>query len=232
MENKKRILIIEDDKNIANLEKDFLESNDFEVVIESDGLRGMKTALKGEFSLIIIDIMLPTVSGFDLLMTIRDKLDVPCLMVSARTDDIDKIKGLGLGADDYITKPFNPNELVARVKSQISRYERLLGKDKGQEVLEVSGLRLIPESRKVFLNDKEVQLTTTEFDLLNFFMETPDIVHSKQKLFEKIWGEDEFGDINTVAVHIQKLRKKLEENPAKPQIIETVWGAGYRFNKF
>ncbi len=232
MENKKRILIIEDDKNIANLEKDFLESNDFEVVIESDGLRGMKTALKGDFSLIIIDIMLPTVSGFDLLMTIRDKLDIPCLMVSARTDDIDKIKGLGLGADDYITKPFNPNELVARVKSQISRYDRLLGKDKGQEVLEVSGLRLIPESRKVFLNDKEVQLTTTEFDLLNFFMETPDIVHSKQKLFEKIWGEDEFGDINTVAVHIQKLRKKLEENPAKPKIIETVWGAGYRFNKF
>ena len=232
MENKKRILIIEDDKNIANLEKDFLESNDFEVVIESDGLRGMKTALKGDFSLIIIDIMLPTVSGFDLLMTIRDKLDIPCLMVSARTDDIDKIKGLGLGADDYITKPFNPNELVARVKSQISRYDRLLGKDKGQEVLEVSGLRLIPESRKIFLNDKEVQLTTTEFDLLNFFMETPDIVHSKQKLFEKIWGEDEFGDINTVAVHIQKLRKKLEENPAKPKIIETVWGAGYRFNKF
>ena len=232
MDNKKRILIIEDDKNIANLEKDFLESNDFEVVIESDGLRGMKTALKGDFSLIIIDIMLPTVSGFDLLMTIRDKLDIPCLMVSARTDDIDKIKGLGLGADDYITKPFNPNELVARVKSQISRYDRLLGKDKGQEVLEVSGLRLIPESRKVFLNDKEVQLTTTEFDLLNFFMETPDIVHSKQKLFEKIWGEDEFGDINTVAVHIQKLRKKLEENPAKPKIIETVWGAGYRFNKF
>ena len=232
MENKKRILIIEDDTNIANLEKDFLESNDFEVVIESDGLRGMKTALKGDFSLIIIDIMLPTVSGFDLLMTIRDKLDIPCLMVSARTDDIDKIKGLGLGADDYITKPFNPNELVARVKSQISRYDRLLGKDKGQEVLEVSGLRLIPESRKVFLNDKEVQLTTTEFDLLNFFMETPDIVHSKQKLFEKIWGEDEFGDINTVAVHIQKLRKKLEENPAKPKIIETVWGAGYRFNKF
>ena len=232
MENKKKILIIEDDKNIANLEKDFLESNDFEVVIESDGLRGMKTALKGDFSLIIIDVMLPTVSGFDLLMTIRDKLDIPCLVVSARTDDVDKIKGLGLGADDYITKPFNPNELVARVKSQISRYERLLGKDKGQEVLEVSGLRLIPESRKVFLNDKEVQLTTTEFDLLNFFMETPDIVHSKQKLFEKIWGEDEFGDINTVAVHIQKLRKKLEENPAKPRVIETVWGAGYRFNKF
>lgn len=232
MENKKRILIIEDDKNIANLEKDFLESNDFEVVIESDGLKGMKTALKGDFSLILIDVMLPTVSGFDLLMTIRDKLDIPCLVVSARTDDIDKIKGLGLGADDYITKPFNPNELVARVKSQISRYDRLLGKDKGQEVLEVSGLRLIPESRKVFLNDQEVQLTTTEFDLLNFFMETPDIVHSKQKLFEKIWGEDEFGDINTVAVHIQKLRKKLEENPAKPRIIETVWGAGYRFNKF
>lgn len=232
MENKKRILIIEDDKNIANLEKDFLESNDFDVVIESDGLKGMKTALKGDFSLIIIDVMLPTVSGFDLLMTIRDKLDIPCLVVSARADDVDKIKGLGLGADDYITKPFNPNELVARVRSQISRYERLLGKDKGQEIMEVSGLRLIPESRKVFLNDKEVFLTTTEFDLLNFFMETPDIVHSKQKLFEKIWGEDEFGDINTVAVHIQKLRKKLEENPAKPKVIETVWGAGYRFNKF
>ncbi|MDO4766153.1 MAG: response regulator transcription factor [Eubacteriales bacterium] len=232
MENKKRILIIEDDKNISNLEKDFLESNDFEVVIESDGLKGMKTALKGDFSLIIIDIMLPTVSGYDLLMTIRDKLDIPCLIVSARTDDIDKIRGLGLGADDYITKPFNPNELVARVKSQISRYDRLLGKDKGQEVLEVSGLRLIPESRKVFLNDKEVQLTTTEFDLLNFFMDTPDIVHSKQKLFEKIWGADEFGDINTVAVHIQKLRKKLEADPGKPKIIETVWGAGYRLNKF
>lgn len=229
---KQQILIIEDDKNIAGLEKDFLESEGFEVAVEGDGLKGMKEALTGNYDLVIIDVMLPTVNGFDIMLSIRDKLDIPCLIVSARSDDVDKIKGLGMGADDYISKPFNPNELVARVKNRLSRYEHLLGKDKGSSQLEVAGLRLIPESRKVYRHDQEIVLTTTEFDLLKFFMETPEIVHSKQTLFERIWGEDEFGDINTVAVHIQKLRKKIEKNPATPTIIETVWGVGYRLNKY
>lgn len=226
-----KILIIEDDQNIASLEKDFLEINDYEVEIVSDGQKGLKAALSGDFDLIIIDVMLPTVNGFDILMSIRDKVDIPCIIVSARTDDVDKIKGLGLGADDYISKPFNPNELVARVKNQLQRYERFFSKQMSS-VIELNGLEINQDSRKVIVNKKEVTFTTTEFDMLLYFMQNPDIVHSKTKLFDRIWGEDEFGDIGTVAVHVQKIRKKIEKNPSDPKIIETVWGAGYRFNKY
>ncbi len=226
-----KILIIEDDQQIAALEKDFLEMNGFEVNIETDGHKGLKEAMTGDYQLIIIDIMLPNVNGYDILMMIRDKLNIPFIVVSARSDDMDKIKGIELGADDYMTKPFNPNELVARVKNQLSRYDRLLNMKSKQGEIEYNGVLINEESRRVYVNKEEVIMTTTEFDILLFFMKNPDIVHSKQTIFERVWGEDEYGDIGTVPVYVQKIRKKIEKDYTRPKIIETVWGVGYRFNR-
>lgn len=226
-----KILIIEDDKQIAALEKDFLEMSGFEVTIETDGHKGLKEAMTEKYQLIIIDIMLPSVNGYDILMMIRDKLNIPFIVISARSDDIDKIKGIELGADDYMTKPFNPNELVARVKNQLTRYKRLLNMNKPQGEIEYNGVRINEDSRRVYVNEEEVIMTTTEFDILAFFMKNPDIVHSKQTIFERVWGEDEYGDIGTVPVYVQKIRKKIEADYTHPKIIETVWGVGYRFNR-
>lgn len=226
-----KILIIEDDVQIASLEKDFLEMNGFEVKVENDGHKGLKEAMTKEYQLIIIDIMLPSVNGYDILMMIRDKLNIPFIVVSARSDDIDKIKGIELGADDYMTKPFNPNELVARVKNQLARYDRLLNMNKQQGEIEFNGVNINEESRRVYVNSKEIIMTTTEFDILLFFMKNPDIVHSKQTIFERVWGEDEYGDIGTVPVYVQKIRKKIEKDYTHPKVIETVWGVGYRFNR-
>jgi len=226
-----KILIIEDDVQIASLEKDFLEMNGFEVKVENDGHKGLKEAMTKEYQLIIIDIMLPSVNGYDILMMIRDKLNIPFIVVSARSDDIDKIKGIELGADDYMAKPFNPNELVARVKNQLRRYDRLLNMNKQQGEIELNGVNINEESRRVYVNEKEIIMTTTEFDILLFFMKNPDIVHSKQTIFERVWGEDEYGDIGTVPVYVQKIRKKIEKDYTHPKLIETVWGVGYRFNR-
>lgn len=226
-----KILIIEDDLQIASLEKDFLEINGYEVTVETDGHKGLKEAMTKQYQLIIVDIMLPNINGYDILMMIRDKLNIPFIVVSARSDDMDKIKGIELGADDYMTKPFNPNELVARVKNQLSRYDRLLNVSTQQGVIEFNGVQINEESRRVFVNNKEVTMTTTEFDILLFFMKNPDIVHSKQTIFERVWGEDEYGDIGTVPVYVQKIRKKIEKDYTHPKIIETVWGVGYRFNR-
>jgi len=226
-----KILIIEDDKNIADLEKDYLEINGYETKVVADGLEGVKEARTKLYDLIIIDLMLPTINGFDIVSMIRDELSVPMIIVSARTDDIDKIKGLGLGADDYITKPFSPSELIARVKNQLSRYERFMKVNEETSVIEYHQISLNKEARKVIVRGKEVPFTTTEFDMLLFFMKNPDIVHSKSILFDRIWGEDEYGDIAAVAVYVQKIRKKIEKEPSNPKVIETVWGAGYRFNK-
>ena len=226
-----KILIIEDDVQIASLEKDFLEMNGFEVKVENDGHKGLKEAMTKEYQLIIIDIMLPSVNGYDILMMIRDKLNIPFIVVSARSDDIDKIKGIELGADDYMTKPFNPNELVARVKNQLARYDRLLNVNKQHGEIQFNGVTINEESRRVYVNDKEIIMTTTEFDILLFFMKNPDIVHSKQTIFERVWGEDEYGDIGTVPVYVQKIRKKIEKDYTHPKVIETVWGVGYRFNR-
>lgn len=226
-----KILIIEDDKNIADLEKDYLEINGYETKVVADGLEGVKEARTKVYDLIIIDLMLPTINGFDIVSMIRDELSVPMIIVSARTDDIDKIKGLGLGADDYITKPFSPSELIARVKNQLSRYERFMKVNEETSVIEYHQISLNKEARKVIVRGKEVPFTTTEFDMLLFFMKNPDIVHSKSILFDRIWGEDEYGDIAAVAVYVQKIRKKIEKEPSNPKVIETVWGAGYRFNK-
>lgn len=226
----KKILVIEDDTDIAELEKDYLNLNGFEVDLESDGAKGLKQALTGSYDLVIVDLMLPSMNGYDIVKAIRAEMEIPLLIVSAKSEDIDKIRGLGSGADDYMTKPFSPAELVARVNTHISRYERFFGHGAKDDKLLIKGLEIQLGSRRVLVNGKEVVLTTKEFDLLLFMAQNVNIVFSKEQLYDRIWGEDDLGDTATVAVHIQKIRKKIEKNPSEPVYIETVWGAGYRLN--
>lgn len=226
----KRILIIEDDLNIAELERDYLKLNGYEADIEPDGDKASKLAAGGGYSLIIVDLMLPGKSGFEIIKEVRRRDEVPIIVVSARTDDIDKIRGLDFGADDYMTKPFSPAELAARVKSHISRYERLRSSAAPSETIAVRGLEINTTSHKVTVNGAEVQLTAKEYELLLFMISNPNIVFSKEHLFDSIWGQDFYGDLATVPVHIQKIRKKIEKDPSNPEFIETLWGTGYRFN--
>lgn len=225
-----RILIVEDEVDIADLEKDYLELSGFEVEIEHDGMSGLNRALEEDFDLFILDLMLPGLDGFEICKEIREKKNTPILMVSAKKDDIDKIRGLGLGADDYVTKPFSPSELVARVKAHLARYERLIGSTVAEnDVIEIRGIRIDKTARRVWVNDEEKQFTTKEFDLLTFLAENPNRVFTKEELFQKVWDMESIGDIATVTVHIKKIREKVELNTAKPQYIETIWGVGYRF---
>ena len=225
-----RILIVEDEESIAELEKDYLELSGFEVEIENNGRVGLERALQEEFDLFILDLMLPGVDGFEICKKIRESKNTPIIMVSAKKDDIDKIRGLGLGADDYITKPFSPSEMVARVKAHLSRYERLIGSGMPEnEVIEIRGLKIDKTARRVYVNGEEKNFTTKEFDLLTFLAQNPNHVFTKEELFNKIWDMESLGDIATVTVHIKKIREKLEFNTAKPQYIETIWGVGYRF---
>ncbi|WHY88345.1 response regulator transcription factor [Neobacillus novalis] len=225
----KRILIIEDDKSIAELERDYLEIDGFSVEIALTGDEGLQKAINEKVDLVLLDLMLPEVDGFQICKAIRTEKDIPILMVSAKKEDIDKIRGLGLGADDYIVKPFSPSELVARVKAHLSRYQRLIGREPQNDSIMVRGLRIDQASRRVYVNNQEVAVTTKEFDVLTFFALHPNHVFSKEQLFEKLWGFDSLGDISTVTVHIRKIREKIETDPSNPQYIETVWGAGYRF---
>ncbi len=225
-----KILIIEDEESIAELEKDYLELSGFEVKIENSGDTGLKMALENDFDLILLDLMLPEIDGFEICKQVREKKNTPILMVSAKKDDIDKIRGLGLGADDYITKPFSPSEMVARVKAHLARYERLIGSGMQEnEVVEIRGLKIDKTARRVYLNGEEKILTTKEFDLLTFLAQNPNRVFSKDELFKKIWDMDSVGEIATVTVHIKKIREKIEFSTSKPQYIETIWGVGYRF---
>ncbi len=225
-----KILIIEDEEAIADLEKDYLELSGFEVEIEERGDAGLTRALKEEFDLIILDLMLPGVDGFEICKKIREEKDIPVIMVSAKKDDIDKIRGLGLGADDYMTKPFSPSELVARVKAHLARFERLVGSGVPEnEVIEIRGIKIDKTARRVWVNGEEKAFTSKEFDLLTFLAQNPNHVFTKEELFSKIWDMESIGDIATVTVHIKKIREKIEFNTAKPQYIETIWGVGYRF---
>ena len=225
-----KILIVEDETAIAELEKDYLELSGFDVTIEAAGDTGLVCALKEDFNLIILDLMLPGVDGFEICRKIRESKNIPVIMVSARKDDIDKIRGLGLGADDYMTKPFSPSELVARVKAHLARYERLIGSgSKENEVIEIRGIKIDKTARRVYVNGEEKPFTTKEFDLLTFLAENPNHVFTKEELFQKIWDMESIGDIATVTVHIKKIREKIEVNTSKPQYIETIWGVGYRF---
>lgn len=225
-----RVLIIEDEVEIADLEKDYLELSGFEVEIENDGTVGLKRALTEDFDMYILDLMLPGIDGFEICKQIREEKNTPILMVSAKKDDIDKIRGLGLGVDDYITKPFSPSELVARVKAHLARYERLIGSNTPEnDTIEIRGIRIDKTARRVWVNGEEKQFTTKEFDLLTFLAENPNHVFTKEELFRQIWDMESIGDIATVTVHIKKIREKIEMNTNKPQYIETIWGVGYRF---
>ncbi len=225
-----KILIIEDEEAIAELEKDYLELSGFTVEIENRGDEGLKKALEGDFNLFILDLMLPGMDGFEICKQIRQEKNTPVILVSAKKDDIDKIRGLGLGADDYITKPFSPSELVARVKAHLARYERLIGSGLPEnDIVEIRGIKIDKTARRVWVNGEEKNFTTKEFDLLTFLAQNPNRVFTKDELFNKIWDMESIGDIATVTVHIKKIREKIEFNTAKPQYIETIWGVGYRF---
>lgn len=223
-----KILIIEDDEAIADIERDYLSIDGFDVAVASDGRTGLDMALNGEFDLILLDLMLPEIDGFAVCRKIRETLDIPVLMVTARHDDIDKIRGLGLGADDYIEKPFSPGVMVARVKANIAQYQRLT---RPAEVISIDSITINTETRRVYKNNREIELKNREYELLQFFMNNPDIVFSREQLYEKIWGMEAMGDNATVAVHINRLREKIEDNPSYPRYIQTVRGAGYRFLK-
>ena len=225
-----KILIIEDEEAIADLEKDYLELSDFQVNIENTGDKGLAEALANDYDLIILDLMLPGMDGFEVCKKIREQKNIPILMVSAKKDDIDKIRGLGLGADDYMTKPFSPSELVARVKAHMARYDRLVGSaTKTNDIVEIRGIKIDKTARRVWINGEEKAFTTKEFDLLTFLAENPNHVFTKEELFREIWEMDSIGDIATVTVHIKKIREKIEFDTSKPQYIETIWGVGYRF---
>ena len=226
----KKILIVEDELPIAELEKDYLELSDFEVTIETDGIEGEAKAMSGEYDLLILDVMLPGVDGYEICKQVRESKNTPIIMVSAKKEDIDKIRGLGVGADDYMTKPFSPSELVARVKAHLARYERLVSSAKEEnDIIEIRGIKIDKTARRVFVNGEEKIFTTKEFDLLTFLAQNPNHVFTKDELFKEIWDMDSIGDIATVTVHIKKIREKIEFDTSKPQYIETIWGVGYRF---
>ena len=226
----KRVLIIEDDQDIAELERDYLEANGFTATLCGNGLEGEKLALAEPVDIIVLDIMLPGEDGFQVCRNIRQHKNIPILLVSARQEDIDKIRGLGLGADDYIVKPFSPNELVARVKAHLSRYEQLTAKETATQILRFGDLAIDEASHRVFVHDQEVLLPNKEFELLLFLAKNPGIVFSKDTLFDRVWGADAFGETATVAVNVNRIREKIEDDTSRPRYIETVWGAGYRFH--
>lgn len=225
-----KILIVEDEVAIADLEKDYLELSGFEVEIEHSGDIGLSRALNEDFGLLILDLMIPNVDGFEICKKVRAEKNTPIIMVSAKKDDIDKIRALGLGADDYMTKPFSPSELVARVKAHLSRYQRLVGSGQAEnDIIEIRGLKIDKTARRVYVDGVEKTFTTKEFDLLTFLAQNPNRVYKKEELFSEIWDMESVGDIATVTVHIKKIREKVEKSTAKPDYIETIWGVGYRF---
>lgn len=224
-----KILIVEDDLDIAELERDYLEINGYHVELCHDGKEGLDMILQNNYDLVVLDVMLPSMDGFAIIKEVRKKKEVPVMMVTAKSSDVDKMRGLGLGIDDYMTKPFSPQELVARVRAHIARFRRLVNNEGESDIIDLKGLVIDPSSRRVHLLGNEIMLTTKEFDLLHFLMKHPDHVFSKERLFREVWDADGVGDITTVAVHVRKLREKIEKGQSNLQFIETVWGAGYRF---
>lgn len=226
----KKILIIEDDDDIASIEQDYLEVSGYEVKVEENGTRGLTEAMTGDYDLILLDVMLPGMDGFQICRKLRDKIDVPIMMVTAKRTDIDKIRGLGFGADDYIEKPFSPGVLVAKVKSQLAQYERLKGKPHEKKCITIGDISLESDTHRVFVRGQEKVLPNKEFKLLEFLMLHADVVHSRETLYTRIWGMDSLGNTATVPVHINRLREAVEEDPADPKHILTIWGVGYKFN--
>lgn len=230
----KKVLIIEDDKSIAELEQDYLEINGFETQIAYTGIMGLEFALNHDFDLVLLDVMLPGKDGFKVCQEIRKVKEIPIILVTAKKDDIYIIKGLGIGADDYIVKPFSPSELVARVNAHMSRYDRLTSMDKEkrehENIINIGRIKIVPHARRVYIGGQEVKFANKEFELLLFLASNPNIVFSKDTLLDRIWGQESMGDTSTVTVHINRIREKIEIDSSNPQYIETIWGAGYRFN--
>lgn len=235
MSDRKTILIVEDDADISMIEEAYLESAGYRTRIIEDGTLVNATIQEEQFDLILLDLMLPGKSGYEICREIRDKTDIPILMVTARTESVDKIRGLGLGADDYIAKPFDPAELVARVNANLRQYDRIHNtvKEEKEEVeeIQIRDVRILTNSWKVYKGDREIKFPNREFEILKFMAMNPNIVFSKEQIFEKIWGYDYMGDSATVMVHINRIREKIEDDSKNPKILETVWGAGYRLNK-
>lgn len=225
----KRILIVEDDDDIASIEKDYLEVSGYQVTVEENGTAGLTEALTGDYDLILLDVMLPGMDGFRIVRKLRDKVDIPIMMVTAKRTDIDKIRGLGFGADDYIEKPFSPGVLVAKVKSQLAQYERLKGKLEDRKRITISGITLEFDTHRIWVRGEEKVLPNKEFQLLEFLMVHADVVYSRETLYTRIWGMDSLGNTATVPVHINRLREAVEEDPANPRHILTIWGVGYKF---
>ena len=226
-----KILIIEDDADIAAIEKDYLKLSGYQVMVCGDGAAGLTAALEQEFDLLLLDLMLPEVDGFTICQKVREVKDIPILMVTALGKDVDKIRGLGYGADDYIEKPFSPSVLVARVKAHLAQYRRLKPSAAETTLLTVGPLTADTASHRITKNDVEVPLKNKEYELLVFLMRHPGQVFSREDLYEMIWGLESLGDNITVAVHMNRLREKLEDDPAHPQLLQTVWGVGYRLQK-
>ena len=225
----KKILIIEDDVDIAELERDFLQIEGYDVTIASDGLKGLNLALSAEFDLILLDLMLPSMNGYDICRRIRPEFDIPIIMVTAKGEETDKVRGLGLGADDYLAKPFSTAELVARIRANLAQYERLKNNASATNSdLKIGPITMNTATHRVFVEEQEIDLKNKEYELLKFLLTNPDIVFSKEHLYDRIWGMDAYGDLKTVAVHINRLREKIEKDPQNPTHIQTVWGAGYR----
>lgn len=230
----KKILIVEDDITISEVEKGYLEIAGFEVDVADNGTLGVKMALNQDYDLILLDVMLPDYDGFSITKDIRQEKDVPIILVTAKNDELHKLKGLSLGIDDYVTKPFSPNELIARVKAHLSRYEMLkVSADLPQtdEIISIRGLMINKTNRQVYVNGNEVEFTSKEYDLLILLISTPNKVFSKSEIFEKVWELNSDNDLPTITVHIRKLREKIEDIPSDPQYIQTVWGVGYKFKK-
>ena len=225
----KRILIVEDDDDIASIERDYLEVSGYQVTVEENGTAGLTEALTGDYDLILLDVMLPGMDGFQIVRKLRDKVDIPIMMVTAKRTDIDKIRGLGFGADDYIEKPFSPGVLVAKVKSQLAQYERLKGKPEDRKRITISGITLESDTHRIWVRGEEKVLPNKEFQLLEFLMVHADVVYSRETLYTRIWGMDSLGNTATVPVHINRLREAVEEDPANPKHILTIWGVGYKF---
>lgn len=226
----KRILIVEDDADIAAIERDYLELGGYAVTIAPDGTTGLDAALHQPFDLILLDVMLPGIDGFAICKQVRAEKDIPILMVTARGEDVDKIRGLGFGADDYIEKPFSPSVLVARVKAHLAQYARLKPCTDAPKSITVGSLTVDPAARRITKNGVEIPLKNKEYELLFFLMRHPEQVFSREDLYELIWGLESMGDNITVAVHINRLREKIEDTPADPKLLQTVWGVGYRLH--
>lgn len=233
MNETRKILIVEDDPDISMVEEAYLKSAGFETLITQDGNHINELVQNNSFSLILLDLMLPGKNGYDICQELRDKTNIPILMVTARTEPIDKIRGLGIGADDYISKPFDPAELVARVHANLRQYDRMVKSSLEAAANEIciGNIRILTDGWKVFKDGREIKFPNREFELLKFLAENANMVFSKEQLFIKIWGYDYAGDSATVMVHINRIREKIEDDPKNPTVIETVWGAGYRLNK-